>query len=88
MREHLPQILTIDELADRLRLSKKTIYRWVYERKIPYLKLHGKLLFEEQRIFAFITASRGQDPFLSMPRQGNKPSQSSERDLSRKGSLK
>jgi excisionase family DNA binding protein len=53
----IPKLLTPSETSVALRISIKTLYRWVYERKIPYIKLHGKLLFEEEAISGYVRKS-------------------------------
>jgi excisionase family DNA binding protein len=50
----LPTLLTPEEVARSLRISKKTLYRWVYEKRLPYCKVGGKLLFDETRILELI----------------------------------
>lgn len=40
------RILTIDELAQYLGFAKGTIYNWVYLKKIPYVKLGGRVKFD------------------------------------------
>lgn len=44
------KFLDITEVADRLRVSQKTIYNWVYNSKITYLKINGRLLFPEKEV--------------------------------------
>lgn len=43
-------LLTIDELAAWLKLPKGTLYNWVHERRIPYLKLGPRLRFDSGEI--------------------------------------
>ena len=44
------EILTIDELSERLKIPKKTIYKWTREKKIPCRKLGKHLRFIESEI--------------------------------------
>lgn len=44
------QILTIDELSAYLKISRFTIYDWVYHKKIPYIKLGRNLWFKKELI--------------------------------------
>ena len=44
------KILTVKELADKLNLKTSTIYAWVHRKKIPYVKMGGKLGFLEDKI--------------------------------------
>lgn len=45
-----PEYLDIIEVAKLLRVEQKTIYNWVWEGKIPYLKANGRLLFRRDEI--------------------------------------
>jgi len=47
-RYRLGDLLTVDELAEKLHVAVKTIRDWVYRRKVPYTKLHGHLYFSGQ----------------------------------------
>lgn len=40
------KLLGVREASIYYRVSPKTIYNWVYMRKIPFRKLNGKLLFD------------------------------------------
>jgi len=42
--------LTVEELAKNLKVSKKTLYNWIWLRKIPYFKVNGKILFDKNEI--------------------------------------
>jgi excisionase family DNA binding protein len=44
------EILTIDELSKRLKIPKKTLYKWTQEKKIPCRKLGKHLRFIESEI--------------------------------------
>ncbi len=48
------RLLTIDDVAGLLKISKSTLYRWVNKREIPFVKLGGKLRFNEDEIKTFI----------------------------------
>ncbi|MDH4257804.1 MAG: helix-turn-helix domain-containing protein [Candidatus Aminicenantes bacterium] len=41
---------TIDELRQRLKIPKKTIYKWAREKKVPCRKLGKHLRFIESEI--------------------------------------
>lgn len=45
-----PEYLDIIEVAKLLRVEQKTVYNWVWEGKIPYLKANGRLLFRRDEI--------------------------------------
>lgn len=43
-------LLTIHEMASRLKVSAKTIYYWVHRKEIPYLKVGKHLRFDEGKV--------------------------------------
>lgn len=53
-----PEYLDIIEVAKLLRVEQKTIYNWVWEGKIPYLKANGRLLFRRDEIDEMVDAGR------------------------------
>jgi len=40
----LPELLTVDEVANALRVSRSTVYEWVAAKRIPFVKLSHKVL--------------------------------------------
>lgn len=42
--------LTLQEAAEKVRRSPKTLYSWTSERKVPHRKVLGRLLFDEQEL--------------------------------------
>jgi excisionase family DNA binding protein len=44
------EILTIDEVADYLRLTPQTIYKWAQEKRIPAVKLGKEWRFRRSII--------------------------------------
>lgn len=48
------QLLTANEAAKFCRVSVKTIYDWKYKGLIPHCKLHGKLLFPSEALYAWV----------------------------------
>jgi len=56
-------LLTINQTAEILNLKIPTIYRWVHERKIPFVKMGNKLRFKENEITEFIEKN-SYTPFL------------------------
>ncbi len=43
-------LLTIDDLAKRLRIKPSTLYAWVAQGKIPHLKIHRLIRFDPEEI--------------------------------------
>jgi len=48
------QFMTVEEIAQMLRVPRSTVYKWVYMRKIPYLKVGKRLLFEYKKVIQWI----------------------------------
>ncbi len=57
----LARLLTIEEVAEILRLAKPTLYRFVSLRKIPFVKIGGRVLFDSEKLSSWI-AARAVDP--------------------------
>jgi len=56
--EPLPQLLTIDQLAERLGVSIRHIRRLVAERRVPYLKVGWLVRFDPAEITAWLDDAR------------------------------
>lgn len=46
----MEELLTIEELSDKLKVSKSTVYRWVHYDFIPHIKLGGAVRFKEKSV--------------------------------------
>lgn len=66
----MEQLLTIDDIAEKLQVKKSTIYSLVHKNRIPHIKLTGKLLrFRETEIQEWI--DRGSESTdVSLPSEG------------------
>ena len=49
-----PEYLDIIDVSKLLKVEQKTIYNWVSQGKIPYLKANGRLLFLRDEIDAML----------------------------------
>ncbi|PIP19579.1 MAG: DNA-binding protein [Candidatus Omnitrophica bacterium CG08_land_8_20_14_0_20_41_16] len=47
-------LMTIEDLSDYLKVTRRTIYDWVKHNKIPALKLVGQWRFKRDKIDAWI----------------------------------
>jgi len=47
-------LMTIEDLADYLKVSRRTIYEWLKQNKIPAVKLIGQWRFKRDKIDAWI----------------------------------
>ncbi|NIT13904.1 MAG: helix-turn-helix domain-containing protein [Candidatus Dadabacteria bacterium] len=52
------ELLTPDELADMLKISKAGVYRLITKRKIPFYKVMGSLRFEKRDIISYLQQNR------------------------------
>ena len=52
--ESLPKLVSVRELAETLGVKPTTIYQWVNQRKIPYVKLGKRILFKPKDINRWI----------------------------------
>jgi len=52
------ELLTVGETAEFLKISVHTVYQWKHLGKIPFVKLHGKLLFKRSELVDFIDGFR------------------------------
>jgi len=50
-------LMTIEDLADYLKVSRRTIYEWLKGRKIPAVKLVGQWRFKRDKIDAWLDKS-------------------------------
>lgn len=49
-------LLDVREASALLRVKPSTLYTWKYQKKIPYVKKYGKLLFNEKSLIEFINS--------------------------------
>ena len=52
------ELLTLDELSEILKIKPKTIRQWVYQGKIPSLKINGLLRFANSDIEVWLHSLR------------------------------
>ena len=48
------ELMTADELSDKLRLSPKTLYAWAAQGRVPYVRIGGALLFPKRQIIEWL----------------------------------
>ena len=52
------EFLTTEELATLLKIPKLTVYKWVSQRKIPYVKVGKHLRFKRSEIEEWLKERR------------------------------
>ena len=50
-------LMTIEDLADYLKVTRRTIYDWLKHNKIPALKLVGQWRFKKDKIDDWLDSS-------------------------------
>jgi excisionase family DNA binding protein len=53
-------LITVEQAAKFLAVSRSTLYGWVYQRRIPFVKVGRALRFETAELQKFIQANRFQ----------------------------
>lgn len=48
------ELLTIDDLMQYLKVSRRTIYEWLKQNKIPAIKIVGQWRFRREKIDAWL----------------------------------
>ncbi len=51
-------LFTIDEVSERLSISKATLYKYTSERRIPFYKIGSRLLFAEEKLQEWVEQRR------------------------------
>jgi excisionase family DNA binding protein len=54
MVESIPQLLTLMDLAERLRVSQHTVRSWVRKGKLRPVRICRRLLFHPDEVFRFL----------------------------------
>lgn len=56
----MKKLISIDELANNLGMSKETIYQWTSMKVIPFYKVGRLVRFDEQEIDSWLTERKQQ----------------------------
>jgi excisionase family DNA binding protein len=62
----MTMFLTVEQMAERVHRSPRTIQRWARERRIPHVKLGRSTLFTEDQVLE-IAAAYTREPVVVMP---------------------
>ena len=63
----LPKFLTVEEVADLLRVSPRSIYDWVSQGVIPFHKAGRRTIFLLDEILEWTNRDDDQEPQSSRP---------------------
>ena len=55
------ELLNVNEAAEFLKIKVSTLYSWKYYKKIPYVKVYGRLCFDKQELIDFINDKKLND---------------------------
>ena len=55
---NVKRLLTVDETAEQLGLSPKTIRAWIYTRKLGFVRVDGSVRIEQAAVEDLIAAGR------------------------------
>ncbi|MDE2490378.1 MAG: helix-turn-helix domain-containing protein [Elusimicrobia bacterium] len=50
----MERLLTVDEVADWLRVKPRTVYQWVHEGYIPLIKIGALVRFDHAAVAAWL----------------------------------
>jgi len=53
-----PELLTPDELAEMLKISKAGVYRLMERRLIPFAKVMGSIRFDKEDILKYLEQNK------------------------------
>jgi excisionase family DNA binding protein len=56
--ESLPQLLTMDQLAERLGVTPRHVRRLVDERRVPFLRVGRFIRFDPEQIAVWLDTNR------------------------------
>jgi excisionase family DNA binding protein len=51
----MPELLTLKEGADQLRLSIHTVRAWIFQKRIPFVRLGRRVLLRREDLEEFVT---------------------------------
>lgn len=51
------QLLTVPEVAERLRISQRSVYRLAKEHRLSYVRVSGQLRFPADEFEAYLTSA-------------------------------
>jgi excisionase family DNA binding protein len=58
--EEKPEMMTIEETAKLLRITRQTLYDWTKKKEIPSYKLGRRVLYKREEIDEYLRKQRKQ----------------------------
>ena len=52
------QLLSVKELSNLIKVKKNTVYAWASQKRIPHIKLCGKILFDPDEIKKWVEKNK------------------------------
>jgi excisionase family DNA binding protein len=68
MRDSIPQLMTLLEVAERLRVSPHTIRAWTRQGKLRPIRICRRLLFSPDDIVRLVAAAKAAPVAIATPR--------------------
>lgn len=50
--------LNVEDVMQQLKIARPTLYAYVNQKKIPFIKIGGKLLFDEHDLTEWVNAKK------------------------------
>jgi excisionase family DNA binding protein len=66
MSDNIPQLLTLAEIAERLRVSSHTVRSWVRQGRLKPVRICRRLLFSPVEISRFVTDAERRESEVSL----------------------
>ncbi len=57
MNPHLEPLLTVEDMAQWLKVSKGSIFNLVHERRVPFIKIGRRVRFERSAVLEWLNSS-------------------------------
>lgn len=52
------EIMTVNEVADYLKIKTQTVYLWKSQKKLPFVEMNGSVRFDKEDIDAWVRSQK------------------------------
>lgn len=52
------EIMTVNEVADYLKIKTQTVYLWKSQKKMPFVEMNGSVRFDKEDIDAWVRSQK------------------------------